>query len=97
MPTYVMLFNWTDQGVRTAKESTKRADRFRAQAEKFKIKVRETLWTMGAYDALALFDAPDDASASRLAIWMGSQGNVRTLTMRCYTAAEMEKVVEGIS
>jgi len=51
---------------------------------------------MGPYDAIALVDAPDDAAASRLAVWMGSQGNVRSLTMRCYTAAEMEKVVEGI-
>lgn len=97
MPTYLMLFNWTEQGVRGAKETTKRADKFRAQAEKFKIRVRETLWTMGTYDAIALLDAPDDAAASRLAIWMGSQGNVKTLTMRCYTAAEMEKVLEGIS
>ena len=96
MPTYVLLFNWTEQGVRAAKDTTKRAEKFRAQAEKFKVRVRETLWTMGPYDALALVDAPDDAAASRLAVWMGSQGNVRSLTMRCYTAAEMEKVVEGI-
>ncbi len=96
MPTYVMLFNWTEQGARAAKDTTKRADKFRAQAEKFKVRVRETLWTMGPYDAIALVDAADDAAASRLAVWMGSQGNVRSLTMRCYTAAEMEKVVEGI-
>src|SRR5436309_12846294 len=96
MPTYVLLFNWTEQGVRNAKDTTKRADKFRVQAEEFRVKVRETLWTMGPYDALALVDAPDDAAASRLAVWMGSQGNVRSLTMRCYTAAEMEKVVEGI-
>jgi len=80
----------------TFRVTTKRADKFRAQAEKFKVRVRETLWTMGPYDAIALVDAPDDAAASRLAVWMGSQGNVRSLTMRCYTAAEMEKVVEGI-
>src|SRR5436309_13961541 len=51
MPRYVLLFNWTEQGVRNAKDTTKRADKFRAQAEKFKVKVRETLWTMGPYDA----------------------------------------------
>src|SRR5436853_7016685 len=96
MPTYVLLFSGAAQGGRNAKDTAKRADNVRAQAEKFKVKVRETLWTMGPYDALALVDAPDDAAASRLAVWMGSQGNVRSLTMRCYTAAEMEKVVEGI-
>lgn len=97
MPTYVMLLNWTEQGVRTVKDTAKRAEKFRAQAEKLKVKVRETLWTMGPYDVLALLDAPDDAAASRLAIWLGGQGNVRTLTMRCYTAAEMEKVLEGLT
>lgn len=97
MPTYLMLFNWTEQGVRAAKDTTKRADKFRKQAEKFGVKVRETLWTMGPYDAFGLVDAPDDATASRLAIWMGEQGNVRTLTLRCYTAAEMEKVLQGLA
>src|SRR5947199_10081575 len=96
MPTYVLLFNWTEQGVRNAKDTTKRADNFRAQAEKFKVKVRETLWTMGPYDALALVDAPDDAAASRLAVWMGSQCNVRPPTMRCDTAPGLEKVREGV-
>lgn len=97
MPTYVMLLSWTEQGVRTAKDTTKRGEKFRSQAEKLKVKVRETLWTMGPYDAFALLDAPDDTVASRLAIWLGSQGNVRTLTMRCYTAAEMAKVVGGLT
>ena len=96
MPNYLMLLNWTEQGVRTAKETAKRADAFRAQADKLGIKVREVLWTMGPYDAMALLDAPEDAAASRLAIWLGSLGNVRTLTMRCYTAAEMAKLVQGL-
>lgn len=96
VPSYVMLLTWTDQGVRTAKDTVKRADAFKKQAEKMGVKVRETLWTMGQYDAVSLFDAPDDPAASRLAIWIGSQGNVKTLTMRCYAAAEMSKIVEGI-
>ncbi len=96
MPTYVLLFNWTEQGVRAVKDTTKRADTFKAQAEKLGVKVRESLWTVGPYDALALVEAPDDSAASRLAIWMGSQGMVRTLTMRCYTSAEMAKVIQGL-
>ncbi len=96
MPTYLLLFNWTEQGVRAAKDTTKRAENFKAQAEKMGIKVREILWTMGPYDALGLVEAPDDAAASRLAIWLGGQGNVRTLTMRCYTPAEMTKLIQGL-
>ncbi len=96
MPTYVLLFNWTEQGVRAVKDTTKRADAFKTQAEKLGVKVRETFWTVGPYDALALVEAADDSAASRLAIWMGSQGMVRTLTMRCYTSAEMAKVIQGL-
>ncbi|MDR7402872.1 MAG: GYD domain-containing protein [Armatimonadota bacterium] len=96
MPTYAMLFTWTEQGARTARETTARAEKFTAQAQAFGVRVRETLWTMGPYDALALLDAPDDAAASRLAIWMAGQGNVRTLTMRCYTAAEMARILQGL-
>jgi len=96
MPSYVMLLTWTDQGARAAKDTIKRADTFKKQAEKFGARMRETLWTMGPYDAIGLFEAPDDATVSRLAIWAGSQGNVKTLTMRCYTASEMSKIVEGL-
>lgn len=96
MPTYVMLLTWTDEGVRAAKDTVKRAETFKKQAEKMGVKVREQLWTMGPYDAIGLLDAPDEAAASRLAIWAGSQGNVKTLTMRCYTAAEMSKIVQGL-
>ncbi len=96
MPTYILLFSWTEHGVRAVKDTTKRAETFKTQAEKMGIKVREMLWTMGPYDALGLVEAADDAAASRLAIWMGSQGMVRTLTMRCYTAAEMAKLVQGL-
>lgn len=96
MATYLMLLTWTEQGVRGAKDTVKRGNAFRAQAEKMGVKVREVLWTMGPYDAVGLFDAPDDPAASRLAIWIAAQGNVKTLTMRCYTAAEMGKIVEGL-
>ncbi len=96
MATYALLFNWTEQGIRTVKDTTKRADTLKVQAEKLGVKIHELLWTVGPYDALALVEAPDDTAASRLAIWMGSQGMVRTLTMRCYTSAEMVKLVQGL-
>ena len=96
MPSYLMLLTWTDQGVRTAKDTVKRAEAFRAAAGRMGITVREQLWTMGPYDAIALFEAPADEDASKLAIAVGSQGSVKTLTMRCYTAAEMSKIVEGL-
>ncbi len=84
MPLYVTLINWTDQGVRTVRNTVKRADAVVAAAKKQRCEVRQLLWTMGAYDALAIFDAPSDQAMSTLALSIASQGNVRTLTMRAY-------------
>ncbi|MGH2405434.1 MAG: GYD domain-containing protein [bacterium] len=96
MPLYVTLGNWTDQGVRTVKDTMKRADAFVAAAEKLNCKVREIVWTMGAYDIVAMVEAPNDQVASQLALGTGMGGNVRTLTMRAYQKGEMEKIIGGL-
>ena len=96
MPLYVGLLNWTEQGVKAAKDTVRRGDTFRTSAEKAGCKVREVLWTMGPYDALALYEAPDDLAASRLTIALGMQGYVRSLTMRAYSKDEMQKIVGGL-
>ncbi|MGH2376779.1 MAG: GYD domain-containing protein [bacterium] len=96
MPLYATLINWTDQGVRTVRNTVKRADAVVAAAKKQRCEVRQLLWTMGAYDALAIFDAPSDQAMSTLALSIASQGNVRTLTMRAYEKAEMTKIIAGV-
>lgn len=96
MPLYVGLLNWTEQGVKAVKETIKRSESFRAAAEKAGCKIREVLWTMGPYDAVTVFEAPDDTTASRAAIALGMQGNTRSVTMRAYTKDEMQKIVAGL-
>ncbi|HET8678846.1 MAG TPA: GYD domain-containing protein [bacterium] len=96
MPLYVMLVNWTDQGARNVRSTVKRADAVVAAARKQRCEVLQLLWTMGAYDALAIFDAPNDQAMSTLALSIASQGNVRTLTMRAYEKAEMNKIIAGV-
>ncbi len=96
MALYVMLVNWTDQGVRNVKDTIKRADAVVATARRHKCDVKELLWTMGAYDALAVLEGPNDQAISAVALSIGMQGNVRTLTMRAYEKAEMEKIVAGL-
>ncbi|MFQ5880972.1 MAG: GYD domain-containing protein [Candidatus Methylomirabilales bacterium] len=96
MPTYVILGNYTDQGIRNIKETTKRAEAFRALAKKMGVTVKEIYWTMGRYDIATIIDAPDDATATRLLLAAGSLGNVRTETLRAYTASEVGKILKGI-
>ncbi len=96
MPRYVALVSFTDQGIRDIKNSLKRADRFKKLAAKHKVKVREIHWTMGKYDIVVSFDAPNDAAISALTLDNAQLGNVRTETMRAYTRDEFAGILKAI-
>ena len=93
MVTYVVLANFTDQGVRSAKDSPKRADAFRKMAETFGVTVKELFWTQGRYDIVTIVDAPDEYSAMALNLNLGALGNVRTESLRAFSAADMTTIV----
>lgn len=95
MPTYIILGNYTAQGIRKIKGTTKRAEAFRNLAKRMGVKVKEIYWTMGRYDVVTIIDAPNDATATRLLLAAGSMGNVHTETMRAYTASEIGPIVKG--
>ena len=97
MATYVTLMKFTDQGIRTVKDSPKRAEAFRSTAKKAGCAVKEMLWTIGKYDVVVITEAPDDATATALLLSIGKLGNVNTQTLRAFTAAEMEKILEKVA
>jgi len=93
MPTYVSLINWTEKGAATFKDTIDRADAGRALAGAFGGSLKEIYWTLGPYDIVAVSEAPDDESATAFALALGSQGNVRTTTMRAFDADEMKGII----
>ena len=93
MVAYVVLGNFTDQGVRNAKESPKRAEAFKELAKTFGVTVRDIVWTQGRYDVVTIVDAPDEASFMSLTLSLGALGNVRTESLRAFSADEMTKAV----
>jgi uncharacterized protein with GYD domain len=93
MATYIILSSFTDQGIKSIKDTTKRADAVRDSAKKFGVKVSEIYWTLGTYDVVAIFNAPDDASITALALSLGSAGNVRTQVLRAFDRDEMKDVL----
>jgi uncharacterized protein with GYD domain len=93
MATYIVLSTFTDQGIKSIKDTTKRADAVRDSAKKFGVKVSEIYWTLGTYDVVAIFESPDDASITALALALGSAGNVRTQVMRAFDRDEMKDVL----
>ncbi len=96
MATYILLMNFTDQGIRNVKQSPKRGKAAIAASEKLGIKTKDIYWTMGAYDLVSIVDAPNDEAMTTLALSVSSQGNVRTQTMRAYSANEMGKILVNV-
>jgi len=92
MPHYVSLIKWTEQGLRTVRESPKRAEAAMALAQK--MGGRMQLWyTFGEYDAVAISEAPSDEVALQIALQLGAQGNVRTTTLKAWSIEEATKVI----
>ncbi|MBN3758580.1 GYD domain-containing protein [Paraburkholderia sp. Tr-20389] len=96
MATYIMLVNWTDQGVRTARDTVNRARAFRETSKAMGVTVGTVNWTLGAYDLVISIDSPDDETTTRLGLAVAAQGNVRTSTMRAFGEDEMERIVGGL-
>jgi uncharacterized protein with GYD domain len=97
MPTYVVLMNWTDQGIRSVKDTVQRRDQANALAEKHGVSIEEVYWTVGPYDLVTIVEAPDDESATAMLLELATAGNLRTTTLRAYDREEMSGVLQRLS
>jgi uncharacterized protein with GYD domain len=93
MATFITTIKFTEKGIQGIHESPKRAAAFKAAAKKMGVKVTEIYWTLGYFDGVVIFDAPDDESATAAMLHLSAQGNVHTTTARAFKSTEMEKVV----
>lgn len=95
MPAYITLANFTDQGARAVKDSPERFEAFKAQAEAAGVSIKSVHWTTGAYDIVLVSEGPEDAIMT-LGLKLAALGNVRTQTMRGFSASEMRKLVSAL-
>jgi uncharacterized protein with GYD domain len=96
MATYIALLNFTDQGIRSIKDSPKRFASATKLAKTMGVNIRQGFWTMGQFDLVIIAEGAEDAIAS----WMykvGSLGNVTSSTLRAFNADEMKKIVGKIA
>jgi uncharacterized protein with GYD domain len=96
MATYIVLANFTEQGIRTVKETAKRAEAFRMAAQQEGITIKDTYWTLGTYDMMITLEAPDDMTVTALGLSIGQAGNLRTQTLRAFSAEEMAKILPRV-
>jgi len=93
MATYILLGQFTEQGIKNVKDTTKRAQALKDLAKKFNATITGLYWTLGQFDVAAIIDAPDDVSVNALLLSLGTQGNVRTQTLRAFSADEMGQIL----
>jgi uncharacterized protein with GYD domain len=93
MATYIILGKFTEKGVASVKDTLKRADAVREVARKMGIEMKSIHWTMGKYDIVTSFEAPDDESITALSLAIASQGNVRTQTLRAFSRDELPGIL----
>jgi len=96
MPTYISLVQFTDKGIRNVKETTQRVTEWAAKVQSRGVSIREMYWTLGQYDQVCVFEAPDDETAATVLLAADLLGNIRTQTMRAFTTSEMEKILAKV-
>jgi uncharacterized protein with GYD domain len=97
MAQYIILINWTDQGIRNVKESPKRLDTARAVAKKLDMVLKDFYLTMGDYDMVGHLDAPNDESVAKFILGLGTLGNVRTKTLKAFSEDDYRKIIGSLA
>jgi uncharacterized protein with GYD domain len=96
MARFVMLIRYTDEGVRHFKDFRSRMDHARRGAEELGVTIQSFHLTMGEYDAVVLFDAPDARTAAKLSLINASNGRVRTITMPAFSEDEAAELASEL-
>jgi uncharacterized protein with GYD domain len=93
MSTYVLLIDWTQQGVEHFKDTVDRYEAARGQFEEMGVRFRDIYWTLGSHDIVSIVEAPDGETLAAALLKLASQGNLRTTTLRALSAEEMRAVI----
>ena len=97
MPAYMLLCNFTDQGVRNIKEVPKRRAAARELANKYKIDIKSSYLAIGPYDLVIHAEAPTEEALATFLLSIASRGNLRTTTLKLFPEAEYDKIVAAVA
>ena len=96
MTTYVMLANWTEQGILKVKDSPNRLDAAKKALKDMSGEFKFFFLTMGDFDIVAIYEAPDDAVAARFSMQLGMQGNIRTRTLKAFPETAYREIIKSL-
>ena len=92
MATYISLVQFTDKGIHAAQRIADWAAKVHSKG----VSIKQMYWTLGHYDQVCVFEAPNDETAASVLLSADILGNIRTQTLRAFTSAEMEKILANI-
>lgn len=96
MPTFISLIRLTQQGIEDIRQSPARLDAARKIFKAMGGDLKQSYMVMGQYDLVVIGEAPDDETAAKLSLAIGSKGSIRTETMRAFTEEEYRKIIEAL-
>lgn len=96
MAKYVVLGNFTDQGIRAVKDTSKRAKAFREAAKSLGVTIKDIFWTLGRYDVVLTMEAPGDETMASLMMKIGSLGNLTSQTLRAFDESEIDAILSKL-
>ena len=96
MAAYVLLIKWTDQGMRQIRDPPNRLDKAKAMLRDMGGQITAFYMTMGEYDMVATYEAPDDAVAARFTLMLGMLGNVRSTTLKAFPEKAYREIVNSL-
>ena len=96
MQIYVILYKFTDQGIKNIKDIPRLMEDAIKNYEAMGGKVIGVYTVMGEYDIVAIGEVPSDEIAMTFALALGSQGNVRTTTLKAFTKEQFAAMVKKL-
>ncbi|MEX1181106.1 MAG: GYD domain-containing protein [Cucumibacter sp.] len=96
MARYIVLMNWTEQGIKTVKDSPKRLKKAREMGKKYGVTIDEFYLTIGAHDMVVLMTARDDTGMAKFLLAQGMGGNIRTVSLKAFEESAYRKIMAGV-
>ena len=96
MPTYVTLYKWTEQGIKNVKGAPARIKESIKSAEAAGGRVFGVYLTMGQYDLVSIYEAPNDETAAAALLNQGMQGNVQSTTLKAFTVEQFAEILKKL-
>src|SRR5256885_336879 len=93
MLSYVVLYKWTEQGVKSVKDTVDRVEKAKELVEKMGGKLVNVYWTQGRYDLVGFSEWPDEDSVTAFSLALASTGNVQSETLRAFSAEDMKRIL----